>query len=183
MSTEPIILNTAEKPPRPARGSGWGGVQGMSKYDPSYQRPMLTIVCECGSARKIRRSSARHITRCAPCAMKAGLAKSASARASLPATRAANDAWSIYRCNARVKGLSFSLSKDQFLRLREMPCNYCGSLAPNGLDRRDSDGGYVMENVVPCCSECNYGKRDMTEAEFLEWVVRVYEHQSRLQRD
>jgi len=28
------------------------------------------------------------------------------------------------------------------------------------LDRKDSSIGYCMENVVPCCKECNQAKRD-----------------------
>jgi hypothetical protein len=28
------------------------------------------------------------------------------------------------------------------------------------LDRKDNDLGYTPENVVACCTRCNYAKRD-----------------------
>jgi hypothetical protein len=41
-------------------------------------------------------------------------------------------------------------------------CYYCGLPAPigrqNGVDRIDSGRGYTLDNVLPCCSECNSGK-------------------------
>lgn len=28
----------------------------------------------------------------------------------------------------------------------------------NGIDRKDNDKGYILENCIPCCSICNIGK-------------------------
>jgi hypothetical protein len=38
------------------------------------------------------------------------------------------------------------------------------------LDRLDSDFGHTKNNVVPCCSRCNYLKRDMP---FSAWIYFV----------
>jgi 5-methylcytosine-specific restriction endonuclease McrA len=60
-------------------------------------------------------------------------------------------------------------------------CNYCG-LKPqfpntrNGIDRIDSNYGYIEENCVSCCEFCNQAKLDYTLDEFKEWVVRIYIH-------
>jgi hypothetical protein len=41
--------------------------------------------------------------------------------------------------------------------LLRAPCHYCGHVHPagGGVDRVDSRIGYVPENCVPCCAECN----------------------------
>ena len=46
----------------------------------------------------------------------------------------------------------------------------------NGIDRIDSSKGYVKGNVVTSCKYCNTAKNTMTQQEFKEWIVRVYEH-------
>lgn len=30
-------------------------------------------------------------------------------------------------------------------------------------------------NIVPCCSKCNYAKRDMSYNEFIEWARKLNE--------
>ncbi len=58
-------------------------------------------------------------------------------------------------------------------------CNYCG-LKPqfphtrNGIDRVDSNVGYIESNCVPCCKFCNWSKNDYTLDEFKEWVIRIH---------
>jgi len=46
----------------------------------------------------------------------------------------------------------------------------------NGIDRIVTTKGYTPSNSVSCCKVCNFAKRKMTEAEFLVWVERVYNH-------
>lgn len=49
-------------------------------------------------------------------------------------------------------------------------CHYCdGSigLRGHGLDRKDSDRGYTLKNVVPCCARCNSKKHKMSYELFL----------------
>jgi hypothetical protein len=94
-----------------------------------------------------------------------------------------------YKNNAKRKDNIFQLSLDQFVKIIHKPCAYCGGSANengrkyghkvyycNGIDRKDSKLGYIQENCVPCCSKCNYAKRDVPEQEFIDWVFRVYHH-------
>jgi hypothetical protein len=89
-----------------------------------------------------------------------------------------------YRVRANRKGLSFKLTESQFASVAVMPCHYCGVTASrndngfrfNGVDRKRTHLGYSVKNSVPCCSECNYAKRTLTERRFLELVRRIYEH-------
>jgi hypothetical protein len=52
-----------------------------------------------------------------------------------------------------------AISKEQFIELLKWPCFYCGkSLSEEtgcGLDRIDNSKDYFIENVIPCCGQCN----------------------------
>lgn len=148
----------------------------MSKYRADYKRPMVAINCACGAARRIRRSCIGKIILCAGCAKREGSLRSAAIRKASAEVTAFNDAWSVYRCNAKRRNLIFSLSKEEFRNLRGASCVYCGSQSPNGVDRYDNRIGYTKENAVSCCRLCNYAKRDMPAADFIAWAKRVYEN-------
>ena len=40
------------------------------------------------------------------------------------------------------------------------PCTYCGDTKRIGCDRIDNSKGHTMDNVVPCCVECNNVRND-----------------------
>lgn len=96
-----------------------------------------------------------------------------------------------YINSANARHLVFCLSKDDFEKLTKQNCRYCG-IEPrqikkptngnvgiyiyNGIDRIDSKKGYTVDNCVPCCGNCNYAKKRMTEEEFKEWVKRIYNY-------
>lgn len=95
-----------------------------------------------------------------------------------------------YIRNAKIKGLSFNLTEYDMISLFQGNCFYCrnppsgiissktayGEYIYNGIDRLDNDIGYVKENVVSCCKECNYRKGSQNYKSFLEWINRVYEN-------
>jgi hypothetical protein len=61
-------------------------------------------------------------------------------------------------CSAKYKDINWALNREEYTNLRSKPCHYCkGSISKNGigLDRIDNSKGYEMDNVVPCCGECN----------------------------
>lgn len=99
-----------------------------------------------------------------------------------------------YKQGAEKRNLEFKLSLDDFIKLSEGNCHYCG-VEPtlhesdkkhmhkfaepwrrNGVDRVDTTKGYTLDNCVPCCSKCNYAKHDLKLDEFKEWIKRCYEH-------
>jgi hypothetical protein len=45
----------------------------------------------------------------------------------------------------------------------------------NGVDRLDNEIGYIENNLVPCCSTCNYMKRMMEAEEFILHCRKVGE--------
>jgi hypothetical protein len=88
----------------------------------------------------------------------------------MPSTR-----YAIYRGDAKRRGLPFELTRDDFDALWGKPCTYCGAAIEGiGLDRVDSEAGYVASNVVPCCWICNTWKSHMTLEEFRRHAQRVY---------
>lgn len=86
-------------------------------------------------------------------------------------------------------------SFEQFLKLSQLDCYYCGSppsnktnktvkgssqkqkeegvFIYNGLDRLDSSQGHTVTNVVPCCCTCNLMKKDMSVDEFLAHIKKI----------
>ena len=88
--------------------------------------------------------------------------------------------YSNYRGTAKVRGLEFSLSLEQFSRLWEKDCSYCGTpIATIGIDRVNNNIGYTARNVVPCCPDCNLAKRALTKKEFLALCMRIVKHQTK----
>lgn len=108
-----------------------------------------------------------------------------------------------YEYDARKRNLKWFLTSEDFERIIHTECFYCGSpptkrwnvykkykrsgtqwieeadVYLNGLDRKDNQAGYTIDNCVPCCSECNYAKRSTHADDFLTWIERVHQHQQK----
>lgn len=86
----------------------------------------------------------------------------------------------------------FTLTLEEFKRLTTGDCFYCGQkpnrkITPrkyrsggtwgdylcNGIDRKDNSVGYISDNCLSCCRDCNYAKRDMTFEEFATYLERI----------
>jgi len=97
---------------------------------------------------------------------------------------------------AKKKGHKWKISLEDAKKLFTSPCHYCGSLPIricrgitsknggisngefiyNGIDRKDNNEGYTLENSVSCCWRCNSAKHATDYEEFKEWVKKVYKH-------
>lgn len=75
--------------------------------------------------------------------------------------------WRI-KATSKQRGLEFRIEEKDFIELMSKECFYCGSKLHIGLDRVDSNYGYLLENVVPCCYRCNVAKNTMTQEEFID---------------
>jgi hypothetical protein len=94
------------------------------------------------------------------------------------------------RLNAKRIGRTFELSFEEFVKISERKCAYCGGLPSqvkqppgyngswtrNGIDRIDSSRGYVSGNCAPCCFPCNWSKSNRTVEEFIGHSIRVARH-------
>jgi hypothetical protein len=97
--------------------------------------------------------------------------------------------------NRYYDGISF----EDFFRLSQLNCYYCGT-APNniqnssasdlkasqfakengdfiynGLDRLNSSLPHTIDNVVPSCKWCNLAKRERSLQDFEDWIKQVYQ--------
>lgn len=83
-----------------------------------------------------------------------------------------------YRNSAKHKGLILDLTEQQQIALITSPCYYCGHQPDpvNGIDRIDSNSGYLPTNTVPACRQCNIAKLTYSVSDFIAWVRRVAAH-------
>lgn len=94
-----------------------------------------------------------------------------------------------YRASSAAKKFEWHLASEQFHKLTQQNCVYCGTpptqiskksgsngriYVYNGIDRIDSAEGYTEENTVTCCKQCNFAKRLLTVKEFLTLVTLIY---------
>lgn len=80
---------------------------------------------------------------------------------------------------AKRRGIPSLITFEEFVELTSGRCFYCeGALPPvgSGLDRINSDVGYVVGNCRPCCKWCNQAKSTMSDTEFKEWLFKVFNH-------
>ena len=86
-----------------------------------------------------------------------------------------------YIRSAKIRNYIFNLTIEQFTKIVQQPCHYCGSLQENkinGIDRKDNTIGYLIENCLPCCGACNYAKRSRSYDDFVTWVKQCCRHLS-----
>lgn len=89
--------------------------------------------------------------------------------------------------NAKRRNIEYSLTDEQVKELVIKNCFYCGieprqiinqrrSSEPflyNGLDRKDNNKGYCIDNVITACKKCNFAKGSMPFDEFMDWIKRI----------
>lgn len=91
---------------------------------------------------------------------------------------------SYYKRNAKKRNLEWSITLEQFDKLIFSNCYYCGdeprvhelkrkTLIYNGLDRVDNNKGYIIDNVVACCTICNMMKYTLSLDDFKIWSIRL----------
>ncbi len=77
------------------------------------------------------------------------------------------------KATAKQRGIIFDISYDQFYAIFNDDCFYCDEPNFIGLDRIDSDKGYVIDNICPCCYRCNVAKNTMTQEEFINLCKKI----------
>ena len=137
--------------------------------------------CDCGNVKVV--SSGRLTEK--------GEVKSCGCRKRLPeGVGAFNNVYRRYVRSAEQRGYNWKLTKEQVKDLTKQNCHYCnkppsnierarrfnGGYVHNGIDRLDNTQGYYIENVVPCCGNCNTFKMDTSVDEFRETVINIYNH-------
>lgn len=87
--------------------------------------------------------------------------------------------YTIYKSSAKSRGLSFTITEDEFTHMVKTPCYYCGILQEkgfNGIDRVDSTKSYNKENCVGCCEMCNRMKCSLGPNIFVHRSEHILTH-------
>ena len=79
--------------------------------------------------------------------------------------------------SAKVRNISFELEFEEYETLALKPCFYCkkslGVTTGSGLDRVDNSLGYILSNLVPCCTFCNLLKGNRLTFEEMQVVIKA----------
>jgi hypothetical protein len=88
--------------------------------------------------------------------------------------------YSYYKYEAKKDHREFSLTFDEFCRFWSKPCWYCNKkISSIGLDRIDNNIGYRIDNVVPCCRDCNTVKNKFTTHQLAQITSNIINGVSR----
>lgn len=101
------------------------------------------------------------------------LAKEEKEPHDLPYFRTGRRSYIDYKHCAKRKYLDFEMDEEYFVEMVKQPCHYCRKVNSSGIDRIDNNKGYVHGNMTPCCSTCNYMKKDLTEEVFLSHAKKI----------
>ncbi len=98
----------------------------------------------------------------------------------------------VSRCKKSDRINNF-LTIEEYESIIKQDCYYCGEpprkighlgknrialredFYANGVDRVDSSEDYTLDNVVPCCSQCNTMKMSYTKEEFFNKIKIIYD--------
>jgi hypothetical protein len=139
--------------------------------------------CDCGTIKMIqRRSLIRNFTESCGC-----LRNQYNSILQIKEYTEFNAIFCEYRLQAKKRNLKFDLSKEEFKKLIESNCYYCGSEPSNtkirnknllysGIDRINNNEGYNIYNCVPCCKICNRAKTNLSYEEFINWINKIKKH-------
>jgi hypothetical protein len=82
--------------------------------------------------------------------------------------------YGVYKSTAKRRNIDFNITKEEFKKLWNKPCYYCGSeIVGIGVDRLDNTKGYQVDNIVPCCAWCNKMKLNYTKEEFINHCEKI----------
>jgi|ERR1035437_66929 hypothetical protein len=106
---------------------------------------------------------------------------------------------STHKAQANFKNIEWDLTYNEAILLLKSNCHYCGrkpnksynlyngrrkflehknkyEILCNGIDRIDSNIGYIKNNVVPCCKICNFAKNDLPYDKFIFWITDLIKY-------
>lgn len=80
---------------------------------------------------------------------------------------------------AKKRNLIFNIDLEYYIKnLFMKDCHYCGGKTKGWLDRvnNDKEIGYIIDNVVSCCENCNRAKGTLSSHEFIQHILKILKH-------
>jgi hypothetical protein len=160
-----------------------------------WQRYFFKCLCDCGRETRVSGTALKRLkTVSCGCALTEHL-RQLNLSKRLPDFKGAKRRLFLrYAAGARMRGISFDLSFEDFVEVVQKACRYCGRscvssqsaytkrsaerFAYTGIDRLNNSIGYSKENSVSCCAICNKSKGTMSEIDFLNWINLVHNHRA-----
>lgn len=82
--------------------------------------------------------------------------------------------YSMYKSSAKTKKLDFLITFEEFMIFWNKNCSYCNEpIETIGLDRINSEIGYVLSNLCSSCSRCNYMKNNSSTEDFINQCKKI----------
>jgi len=76
---------------------------------------------------------------------------------------------------AKNRSLNWDISYNEFIQIASKNCYYSNNHklpeTGSGLDRIDNNKGYTINNVIPCCTNCNLSRANRYTVQ--EWKIMV----------
>ena len=86
-----------------------------------------------------------------------------------------------HKSNAKRRNIEWKLTFNEYMMFWQKPCYYCGcSIKTSGLDRIDNGKGYIIENLVPCCHQCNRFRGGLSQQEFITMCKKIVFHRNKI---
>jgi len=166
-------------------GAQFGKLTVMRLIESDRHRKRVYLCrCACGAETEVRASKLKsgHTKSC-------GCAKKCSREHVYGAGFAAT--WAAYRSSKAARNLGWNVTVADFHKITQQPCRYCGEppaqtskksgsngrpYVYNGIDRIDSERGYVSNNIVACCRQCNFAKRLLPQEQFVTLINLICAH-------
>ncbi len=162
-----------------------------------YNQKYFICKCDCGNIATVCQSKVkRGLTKSCGCLRKEFRVKWVKSHTLDYEISAFNECYSQYQSSAKRRNYSFELTKEEFKHIITQPCIYCGDNLGNmktnkvgngnfkytGIDRYDNEGGYTLENSVPCCSVCNRIKTNMSITELENQLQKIIDNKDMWKR-
>jgi len=88
--------------------------------------------------------------------------------------------------HAKENNVVSYLSKEEYVQIASQRCHYCNlidikknnrtkvTIELNGVDRKNNELYYKIENALPCCKNCNFMKRNTPYGIFVSSIKSIY---------
>ncbi len=84
-----------------------------------------------------------------------------------------------FLCEARNRDINNEIEEEMYNFIIKQPCTYCKNTFTNGcrgIDRINSEIGYILGNITPSCYTCNLLKNTLNKDDFLKHLKRIYDY-------
>lgn len=157
-----------------------------------YGEVYWKCICDCGNIKMISGNSLRQNSKSCGCLQKEIMRKICR---KAKGESGFNVVKGKYKYKAKKKNHDFNLNDEELKILFKGNCYYCGiipeniwhisdylseeskeysSYVCNGIDRIDSNKGYIIDNCVSCCTRCNFAKNNMSQEVFKNHIKKIF---------